>query len=163
MTNFLFFELTAMFLGAGLTASIAVCRACLPQLVRRADAAAETRGAARRLLLGLLNGPAIFAIAGALASRLEWKLPALGVMVVLIALTLWGFLASLPRLGRRILALSGRDSGSDLRQTLTGGAALTAAFLLPVAGWLITAVCLFLAIGTGVSAVFLGKPPAESR
>lgn len=161
MTNLLAFELTALLIGCGLTGALAVLRASLPQLTRRADAAAEARGAPRRFLLGVLNGPALFVLAMALGSRPDTRLLALVAVALLIVLALWGFLAAAPRLGRRILALSGRE-GSDLRQTLTGGAALTAAFLLPLAGWLIAGTCLLLAIGTGVSAVFLRRPPADS-
>ena len=163
MTSLLAFELTALLVGCGLAGTLAVLRATLPRASRRADAAAQARGALRRFLLGLLNGPALFVLAIALGSRPDTKVLAVLVLTILIALALWGLLAAAPRLGRRILELSaGAPDSSELRQTLTGAAALAAVSLLPWAGWLIAGASLLLAIGTGVSAVFLRRPPGDS-
>ncbi len=156
MTNMVAFEVVALLTGCGLTATLTLLRAGLPSFVERADTAAQARRAPRRFLIGLLNGPALFLLAMALGSKPEHKPLLLIVVAVLVALTLWGLVAQVPRLGRRILALGQRE-GSLLNETLVGGAALTAAFLLPGVGWIAVGAVLLLAIGTGVSALFTRK------
>jgi hypothetical protein len=157
MTSFLATEITALLVGCGLTATLLVVRASLPSLAGRCDAAAASRTALRRFLIGILNGPTLLLLAVALGKSEGSKWLAVLVTAVLAALALWGFVAVVPRLGRRIAALSSRDA-SDPAATLFGGAALTAAFLLPVAGWIVAAAATLLAVGTGVSALFTRRP-----
>lgn len=158
MTGLLGLELAALLIGCGLTATLTVLRAGMPSLVARADAAAEARGVWRRFLIGLLNGPALLLLAMALGSKPDGKPLSLVVLAVLIALALWGLAGQVPRLGRRVLALGRPRETSPLAETLTGGAALTSAFLLPVVGWIAFAAILLLAVGTGVSALFTRRP-----
>jgi hypothetical protein len=156
MTSFLTTEITALLVGCGLTATLLVVRASLSSLTRRCDAAAESRTALRRFLIGVLNGPPLLLLAAALG-KIPGNPLALLVAAVLAALALLGFVAVVPRLGRRIASL-GSSEASDLGATLYGGAALTAAFLLPVAGWIVAAAAILLAVGTGVSALFTRRP-----
>jgi O-antigen/teichoic acid export membrane protein len=163
VTGLLGLELAVLLIGCGLTATLTVLRAGLPSFVSRADAAAETRSASRRFLIGLLNGPVLLLLAMALGSKPDSKPLALVVLMVLIAIALWGLAGQLPRLGRRVLALGRPRETSPLAETLTGGAALTGAFLLPFVGWIAFGAVLLLAVGTGVSALFLRRqrPPAQ--
>lgn len=153
MINAAAFELVVLFAGCGLTALLIVLRAAWPGLAARADAAAETRSSGRRFLLGLLNGPALLLLATALGGKGEHKPLSLAVLAILVALALWGLSSGVPRLGRRALALGGRQ-GSPLFETLAGGAALTGACLLPLVGWIAFGAVLLSAVGTGVGALF---------
>ena len=157
MTNAAGFELALLLGGSGLIALVILLRAAWPSLAARADAAAEIRGPGLRFVLGLLNGPALFLLASALGGRNEHKPLSALILGVLIALALWGFVADLPRLGRRILGLGRRES-TPLGETLAAGAALAGALLLPVVGWIAFLLALLLAVGTGVSALFTRRP-----
>ena len=153
MINVAAFELAVLLAGCGLTAVVILLRAAWPSLSARADASAEVRGPGLRLLLGLLNGPALLLLATALGTKPENKPLSVLVWGFLFWLALWGFAGDMPRLGRRVLALGRRDS-TPLWETLAAGAALTGAILLPFVGWTAFVLAFLLAVGTGVSALF---------
>jgi hypothetical protein len=77
-------------------------------------------------------------------SKPEQKPLSLVVVSALIALALWGLVAQVPRLGRRVLLLGRREG----------------AFPPPFVGWIAFGAVLLLAIGTGVSVLFTRKPTA---
>jgi hypothetical protein len=153
MSGVLALGLNVLLVGAGVTAVVIVLRAGTPALAARLDAAALGRRGARRLAIGLLNGPALFLLAAALGGHPSGKPFSIVVFLVLIGLAVLGLVAELPLAGRRILALGGREA-SDLAAILAAGATLTACALLPLVGWAVCGVVVLMAIGTGVSWVF---------
>jgi hypothetical protein len=160
MMNAISFAIVVLLAGLGLTGLLTLLRAGFPSLAVRWDTAAAARSGARRLALGLLNGPVLFLCAAALGNHRPLKLLALVLFLVLLFLLLAGLTVEIPSVGRRVLAMAKRDA-SELGSLLVGGAVFTASFLIPFVGWLACGIVALMAVGTSVSALFTrrARPP----
>lgn len=153
LANLVAIALVILLAGAALTATVATLRTAFPGIAAGLDEASGRRSRVRRLLIGLLNGPALFLLAVAFGSRAGTKPVGVLLFLALLSLGLLGLGAELPRLGRSLFRSAGR-SGSPLGHTLAGGAALTVAFLVPFLGWALFAGVLLIGIGSAVSWIF---------
>jgi hypothetical protein len=153
MTNAISFALVVLLSGLGLTGLLTLLRVGFPSLAAKWDAAGARRSGARRLAIGLLNGPVIFLLAAALGNRPPFKLLSLLLFLLLVLLLLSGLAVEIPSIGRRVLTMAKRES-SELSSLLAGGAVFTASFLVPFVGWAACAIVALMAVGTSVSALF---------
>jgi hypothetical protein len=161
LANLIGLAAIVILVGAGLTATIAIARAVFPNVAAGLDDASSRRSRWRRFAIGLLNGPALLFLGLAFSGRPATKPIGVVLLFALAFLMLAGLTAEVPRLGRRLLLLSGR-AGTPLAHVAAGGGALTAAFLVPVLGWALFASIVVLGIGSAVSWLFTRRRSTAS-
>jgi hypothetical protein len=159
--NLLGFALVVLAIGAGLTALISILRAAFPGAAGSLDEASARRSRLRRLVIGALNGPALFVLAVAFGSKPATKAIGIVLVIALAFLALAGLCAEVPRIGRGLLRTAGR-AGTPFSHALVGGLFLTLAFWVPFAGWIVFAGVLLVGIGSAVSWIFTRRTPSAS-
>lgn len=141
--------LLGLCLSIGAAGAALLLRGLAPSVAAEADRTLASRPPVRRLLLGLVNAPAMLVLAIVLGQRGALKAVSLFLVLALLALTLVGLAAELATLGRRVRGGGGADG--VLRETIVGGGIGAAAGLLPFVGQVLGIVVLLMALGTGVS------------
>src|SRR5437762_2305268 len=142
-----------MLIGMGLTGTVLATRAFFSEAVDQLDLISLGHSGLRRLLMGLVNGPAIFIIAAILSKLGPLKLIGIALIITLLLLAFFGLIAEMALIGRRVLALRSLQS-SIFAQTIAGGLTISSIFLLPFAGQIILLVILFKSLGTGLYWLF---------
>ena len=142
LTSLLLIALVALALGAGLTAASLLVRGLAPSVAASLDQSLSRRSGRARLLMGIVNGPALFLVA-VLLVKSGWKALGLLALLTLVTAVVTGLVAELPPLGRRLFPDSG-DGAAAAR----AGVVLSVTFLLPVAGQALLALLLLRSIGT---------------
>ena len=161
LANLIEAALVILAIGAGLTALVAILRASFPGLTASLDEASARRSRMRRFWIGLLNGPALFVLAIAFGGKPATKAVGVVLFIVLLAISLAGLCAEVPRIGQSLFRTAGRV-GTPLSHTLAGGLFLTLACWIPFVGWLVLAGVLFVGIGSVVSWIFTRRGSAAS-
>jgi hypothetical protein len=159
LANLIEAALVILAIGAGLTALVAILRAVFPGMTASLDEASARRSRLRRLGIGLLNGPALFILAIAFGGKPSTKPVGIVLVIALLAISLAGLCAEVPRIGRRLFQTAGR-AGTPLSHTLAGGLFLTLGCWVPFAGWIVLAAVLLLGIGSVVSWIFTRRRAA---
>lgn len=146
-------------LGLSLTAAALAYRGIWSERGERLDVLALGQRGWKRVLLGILNLPALLLLS-MLSFRTGLKLLGLAFFLILLYLAFIGLVAELTQLGRRVLALRGTQS-HVFAQVVCGGVLLTLVTLFPVAGQLIFLYIAFRSVGTGVFWTFSRKRQAS--